>query len=385
MRKPTFIDLFAGAGGASIGLINAGFECIAAIEIDDWAADTYELNHPTTKVIRSDIQNVSDKEFKKFKGIDLIVGGPPCQGFSIAASNRRKKDDPRNHLYLHYVRAVEVIRPKCIIVENVKEIVTFKLEDGELLLNDFTKRLENLGYKLNWRMLNAKNFGVPQDRIRFFLVGSLKEKISLESIETHSEKTNLFGLKPVISLEEAINDLPIPIRDVDEYLYKSNPLNDYQKKMRKGSEKVYNHEPMRHTQRIIERFKYIPINGSILNAPTNHRNRTRGDVEVLSEKVYSQNHRRLNPKEPSKTITASFYSSFIHSYQHRNLTVREAARIQGFPDKFRFLGKRTTLSNKLLAKKGIHEDIHLDQFNQVGNAVSPIVAESLGKLISKYL
>jgi DNA (cytosine-5)-methyltransferase 1 len=385
MSKPTFIDLFAGAGGASTGLINAGFECVAAIEIDDWAADTYELNHPLTKVIRRDIQKISDKEFKEFKGIDLIIGGPPCQGFSIAASNRRKKDDPRNHLYLHYVRAVELIRPKCIIVENVKEIVKFKLENGGLLLNDFTNRLEKIGYKLNWRMLNAKYFGVPQDRIRFFLVGSLNDKINFESIETHSEENNLFDLKPVISLEEAINDLPIPIRDIDEYSYNNKPLNDYQEKMRKESDKVYNHEPMRHTQRIIERFKYIPINGSILNAPSNHRNRTRGDVDVLSEKVYSQNHRRLNPKEPSKTITASFYSSFIHSYQDRNLTVREAARIQGFPDKYRFLGKRTTLSNKLLAKKGIFEDIHLDQFNQVGNAVSPIVAEALGKLILKHL
>jgi DNA (cytosine-5)-methyltransferase 1 len=385
MSKPTFIDLFAGAGGASTGLINAGFECLAAIEIDDWAADTYELNHPSTKVIRRDIQKVQDKEFRKFKGIDLIIGGPPCQGFSIAASNRRKKDDPRNHLYLHYVRAVEMIRPKFIIVENVKEIVKFKLENGELLLTDFTNRLEKLGYKLNWRMLNAKNFGVPQDRIRFFLIGSLKDKINLESIETHSDKNTLLKLKQVISLEEAINDLPIPIRGVDEYSYKKKPLNEYQKKMRIGCDKIYNHEPMRHTQRIIERFKHIPINGSILNAPSSLRNRTRGDIELLSEKVYSQNHRRLNPKEPSKTITASFYSSFIHSYQDRNLTVREAARIQGFPDKFKFLGKRTTLSNKLLAKKGIHEDIHLDQFNQVGNAVSPIVAEVLGNLILKYL
>lgn len=385
MKRLTFIDLFAGAGGASTGLINSGFECVAAIEIDDWAADTYELNHPNTKVIRSDIQKVSNETLKQFKGVDLIVGGPPCQGFSIAASNRRKKDDPRNNLYLHYVRAVEAIKPSFIIVENVKEIVKFRLEDGSLLLNDFTKRLEKLGYHLNFKLLNAKNFGVPQDRVRFFLVGSLKEIINLDSIETHSEKSNLFNLKPVLTLEDAINDLPEPERDVDEYMYSSEPKNAYQKKLRNGSKKVLNHEPMRHTERIIERFKHIPINGSILNAPTNHRNRTRGDVEVLSEKVYHQNHRRLNPNEPSKTITASFYSSFIHPYQNRNLTVREAARIQGFPDKFKFLGKRTTLSNKLLAKKGIHEDIHLDQFNQVGNAVSPIVAESLGKLISKYI
>jgi DNA (cytosine-5)-methyltransferase 1 len=384
-RKPTFIDLFAGAGGASTGLINAGFECIAAIEIDDWAADTYELNHPATEVIRGDIQHVSDAMLKKYKGVDLIVGGPPCQGFSIAASNRRKKDDPRNQLYLHYVRAVEIVKPRFIIVENVKEIAKFKIADGSLLLDDFVKRLEILGYHLSYRLLNAKNFGAPQDRIRFFLVGNLKEKISLEAIETHAENNALFGLQPVITLEEAISDLPIPKTGVDEYLYVSPPMNDYQRKMRQDFDKVYNHEPMRHTERIIERFKHIPIDGCMLNAPINHRNRTRGNVEVLSEKIYYQNHRRLNPKEPCKTITASFYSSFIHPYQHRNLTVREAARIQGFPDRFKFLGKRTTLSNKLLAKKGIHEDIHLDQFNQVGNAVSPIVAETLGRLILRHL
>ena len=148
MSKMEFVDLFAGAGGASFGLTDAGFECKAAIEIDDWAADTYELNHPATKVIRSDIQNISSDEFKKFKGIDLIVGGPPCQGFSIAASNRRNKNDPRNKLYLHYIRAVEAIRPKFIIVENVKEILKFRLDDGGLLLSDFINKGAGIGLLL---------------------------------------------------------------------------------------------------------------------------------------------------------------------------------------------------------------------------------------------
>src|ERR1700733_3571675 len=143
MKNLTFIDLFAGAGGASTGLINSGFECVAAIEIDEWAADTFELNHPGTKILRNDIQNVSNETLKQFTGIDLIAGGPPCQGFSIAASNRRKKDDPRNNLYLHYARAVEMIKPKFLLVENVKEITKFKLADGSFLINDLIKRLEN--------------------------------------------------------------------------------------------------------------------------------------------------------------------------------------------------------------------------------------------------
>ena len=153
------------------------------------------------------------------------------------------------------------------------------------------------------------------------------------------------------------------------------------KKNRNGADMVYNHEPMRHTARVIERFKLIPINGNTQSVPSEFRNRKRGEVNELSAKVYHQNHRRLNPDVPCKTITASFYSSFVHPFQHRNITVREAARVQGFPDSFKFLGKRTTLSKKLLEKKGIFEDIHLDQFNQVGNAVSPPVAEAIGKYL----
>nr|WP_299071489.1 DNA cytosine methyltransferase [uncultured Allomuricauda sp.] len=373
----TFLDLFAGAGGASNGLERAGFKAIGAIEIDDWAADTYEFNHPNVKVLREDITNVNDKMLSQFKGVDLIIGGPPCQGFSIAASNRRDSNDPRNQLYRHYIRAVDKIRPKFFIVENVKELAKFKMEDSSLLLDDFVKRLEDLGYKVSYDLLNAKDFGAPQDRIRFFMIGALSEEIDIKAIEQYK--------KPQRTLWDAISDLPVPKVGVDTMSYSKVADNDYQKISRKDSEFVFNHEPMRHTQRVIERFKLIPINGNTQNVPIEHRNRKRGKVEELSTKVYHQNHRRLNPDQPCKTITASFYSSFVHPYQHRNLTVREAARVQGFPDKFKFLGKRTTLSKKLLEKKGIFGDIHLDQFNQVGNAVSPLVAEALGQLILNKL
>jgi DNA (cytosine-5)-methyltransferase 1 len=370
----TFVDLFSGAGGASVGLINAGFIPVGAIEIDDWAADTYELNHPKVKVLRENILNVSDETFKSFKGVDLVVGGPPCQGFSIAASNRRDSKDPRNNLYIEYIRAIKYIKPKVFIVENVKELVKFKLASGQPLLNDFIEKLEKLNYTISYTFLNAKDLGVPQDRIRFFMVGFLN---SSESILFNKNQT------PIVTLYEAISDLPTPSNNL-ELNYELAPQNNYQENLRQASKTIRNHEAMKHTQRLIERFKLIPINGNTSNVPAFHRNRTRGNVETLSDKIYHQNHRRLNPDVPCKTITASFYSSFLHPYQHRNLTVREAARIQGFPDKFIFLGKRTTLSKKLLEKKGIFEDMHLDQFNQVGNAVSPIVAEYLGlQIINK--
>ena len=142
---------------------------------------------------------------------------------------------------------------------------------------------------------------------------------------------------------------------------------------------------MRHTPRMIERFKHLIENESNSSLPRELSPRLRGNVEVVSEKKYDQNHRILDPLKPSPTITASFYSSFIHPYQPRNLTVREAARLQSFPDTFIFKGKRTTLSKKLLAKKGIIEDLHLDQFNQVGNSVPPLLAQYLAKTIKSIL
>jgi DNA (cytosine-5)-methyltransferase 1 len=366
-----YIDLFAGAGGASLGLTLAGMNSVGAIEIDDWASDTYEFNHKGVNVLRSDISELSDNEIKRFNGVDLIVGGPPCQGFSIAASNRRQKSDPRNQLYTQYCRAVEILKPQHFIVENVKEIMKFKLADGQLLLADFISRLEKLGYNVSYGLINAKNLGVPQERIRFFMVGS-KSNLSPNFIEQLNSPIN-----EALTIEDAISDLPTPIVGTDTVSYQILPFNTYQATLRNGSKMVYNHEPMRHTQRMIERFKLIPVNGNTQSVPAEHRNRKRGESDVLSTNVYHQNHRRLDPSKPCKTITASFYSSFIHPYQHRNLTVREAARIQGFPDTYQFLGKRTTLSKKLLEKKGIFEDMHLDQFNQVGNAVSPIVANAI--------
>lgn len=376
----SFVDLFAGAGGASTGLIAAGLNAVGAVEVDSWAAETYSFNHPSVKVIQADISQLSDADISVFKGVDLIVGGPPCQGFSISASNRRDKNDPRNQLYIEFLRSVKIIRPKFVLVENVKEIIKFKLQNGISLIDDFSFRLKELGYSVSFQLINAKNLGVPQDRVRFFLIGSMGDPIGFRFDNEVSSPNKALDIPVFLTVKDAISDLPEPNCDT----YAVPPQNLYQAKLRLGNTQIHNHEPMRHTQRMIERFKHIPIGGNTSSVPMEHRNRQRGDSAKFSSKIYHQNHRRLNPDEPSRTITASFYSSFIHPYENRNLTVREAARIQGFPDSFQFFGKRTTLSKKLLAKKGIFEDIHLDQFNQVGNAVPPIVAEQLGKLILSY-
>lgn len=385
---PTVLDLFAGSGGLSLGFQQAGYKVVGALEIDKWASDTYAHNFKDHQVFTEDITQVDDSFFAKFRGTDLIVGGPPCQGFSIAASNRRVQGDKRNGLYKEYVRAVKIIKPKAFLVENVKEIRSAKLEDGSLLLDDFVKRLENLGYNVRFQLLNAKYFGVPQDRIRFFMIGTLKDAFDFSAL-ADNDPVSLLQFK-TLTISDAISDLPkfkdgetIPEDSVLQYT--SKPLNEYQKAMRAGSKAVYNHVPMRHTPRMIERFKHITVGVDIRSIPEMHGARARGNVAVLSQRLYHQNHRRLNPDVPSRTITASFYSSFIHPTQNRNLTVREAARIQGYPDTFVFLGKRTTLSKKLLAKKGIFDDLHLDQFNQVGNSVAPPLAKELAEALKQIV
>lgn len=390
MQTLTAIDLFAGAGGLSLGFEQAGFSVPVAIERDVWAAETFEKNRPGCKVIQADITELSDSFFNAFAGIDVVMGGPPCQGFSISASNRRNPNDPRNFLYRDFLRAVRVIKPRMVFIENVKEILTARIPSGELLLQDLCKILKGLGYESTHSLLNAADFGVPQSRIRFFLAAGLNDVPNFQNYRSFGIHSPLFKYcQPYLTLWDAISDLPsVTPRNLMEnetLNYDKEPANEYQRRLRDGCSLIYNHIPMRHTDRMIDRFRLIPIEANGKVVPDEYASRKRGNPEQISESVYGQNHRRLNPNKPCPTITASFYSSFIHPYEHRNLTVREAARAQGFPDSYRFYGKRTTLSKRLLHKKGIFEDMHLDQFNQVGNAVPPILARALAEKMSNFL
>lgn len=389
-REMIAIDLFAGAGGLSLGFEAAGFSVPLAVEIDDWAADTYLLNRKATNLLREDVANLPDATFKEFQGADVVMGGPPCQGFSISASNRRKPDDPRNFLYKHFLRAIRVIDPSVVLMENVKGILRAKTPDGVLILEDIMRALQIQGYKCAHGVLKATEYGVPQDRHRFFLVAAKEDPHYVLRPGPFRGGLELFEQSlPVRTLWDAISDLPVtdicPASEDAAVAYKCEPRNEYQMLLRGGLDTVFNHVPMRHTGRILERFRKIPIGAGCDHLPTEHLARRRGSPETLSGIVYGQNHRRPFPDRPSPTITASFYSSFVHPYADRNFTVREAARIQSFPDSYRFLGKRTTLSHKLLARKGILEDIHLDQFSQVGNAVPPLLAEHLARRIADLL
>lgn len=336
---------------------------------------------------------MTDDELRELGPFDLVMGGPPCQGFSISASNRRKKDDPRNSLYLEMIRATKIFNPKAVLIENVPEIQKFVLPSGELLINDIINRLNKLGYS-SWCFQAVSSwFGVPQSRTRAFIF-SFKSTKQLSTFKKKLEayvpfeNSSLFSQQQFeyLSLWEAISDLPeVKPREVTEMSiqqYLTAPKNLYQQKMRGNNVAVKNHVPMNHTPRMVERFKFIQsVNDKAWDKTDEHAPRKRSKASEVSGKKFHQNHRKLNPNNPAPTITASFYSSFIHPYQPRNLTVREAARLQTFPDSFVFYGKRTTLSKKLLQRKGIIEDLHLDQFNQVGNAVPPLQASIFAQII----
>lgn len=379
-RNIKAIDLFAGAGGLSFGFEAKGVEVVLAIEKDSWAVETYQKNHRNKNCVEADITKLPDSFFGEYQGkVDIVMGGPPCQGFSIAASNRRKEGDERNFLYREFLRVVSVVKPRVVLLENVKEFGKYYLPDGRLLVDDVVSTLNNYGYRCSYSVIDVKDYGVPQDRRRFFLLG-IKDK---------TLDFNLLGMLKAYNgkacnLGDAISDLPdvmpYQFKEGDVMPYTQEPQNDFQRLMRGESTLVNNHIPMQHTPKTVEKFRFLLNNGSKDELPDNLRSVVRGDSTRISNSRFSQNHRVMDAAKIAPTITASFYSSFIHPTQPRNLTVREAARIQTFPDTFVFYGKRTTLSKKLLSRKGIVEDLHLDQFNQVGNAVPPMMASIMADI-----
>lgn len=369
------IDLFAGCGGMSLGFEMAGFQASLASEIDHWASDTYKKNHKKTPVIVEDIRKVKDLDSIKreygLSHVDGVIGGPPCQGFSLSGNRDRK--DPRNSLFMEFVRFVDYFQPKFFVMENVKGILSMKTANGEKVSDIIISEFNAVGYNVDFSILNSMNYGVPQSRERVFFIG-LKKEIPYR-------KDKLFPvpqLRPneYVSVEKAISDLPeIPFEKGKEFgEYKHSPANKYQKWIREDSKGICNHVAMRHTQRLISRFKVIKWGQSVKDVPHEHSALKRGNPAVKSGKVFSQNNMRVNPHKPAPTVAASFQSNFIHPYQDRNFTAREGARLQSFPDRYIFCGSRTTMS----------WEKNLSQYQQIGNAVPPLLAKAVALNISKY-
>ncbi|MFQ4146070.1 DNA cytosine methyltransferase [Chlorogloeopsis sp. ULAP02] len=392
-EKPIAIDLFAGAGGFGLGFEMAGFSVPLSVEIDTWACDTLRCNRPDMTVIQHDIRDFntesSVKEICIFKP-DIVIGGPPCQGFSIAGPAQKDPKDPRNSLFINFAQWINFLEPKAFVMENVKGLLSRKNAEGQKVIDIIRKTFQDLGYFVEVWILNAAEYGVPQIRERIFIVGNKRGKELGSPRKTHSLELQYLSrsqlsvsdgteVLPALTLWDAISDLPeLNAREGnEEQPYIVEPQNNYQVWARHGSYILYNHVAMEHSERLVERFKHIKWGESSSDVPKEHGARRRSGNGELSNKSYDQNNRRLNPHKPSHTIAASFYANFIHPFQHRNLTAREGARIQSFPDNYRFLGKKTVVSHKLLHREARFDEKFLCQYNQVGNAVPPILAKAI--------
>jgi DNA (cytosine-5)-methyltransferase 1 len=395
MAKYKVLDTFAGAGGFSLGFQLSGFyDIMGAIEIDEWAAATFKYNHPNANVLVKSITDVSDNELiDNFKGVDFLLGGPPCQGFSICNKNAGDPKDPRNTLFKEFIRTARVLSPSVVIMENVPNLIKAKTENKEYVIAIIKKELEKLGYNVNYAILDATNYGVPQIRKRLVIIGSLKNIKEYFPKPTHTSDSwsgNLFseeGLKMCPTLWEAISDLPqIQACEGEEVMdYDQCAQNDYQASLRENSNSIFNHTAMNHSHRMVERFAAMKCGDSTEDVPDEFKPLKRNGNGERSEKVYGQNNRRMYPDKPCHTIAASFYANFVHPYLNRNFTPREGARIQSFPDWYRFLGKPTTPSKSLLKKEGRLDDIHLCQYNQIGNAVPPLLSKAIASHLYKEL
>ena len=395
------VDLFAGAGGFGLGFSLAGHEVICSLEIDAWAAETLRANSPNMKIIQDDIRHYRSLDaIRNVCSVSphVVIGGPPCQGFSIAGPAQKDPKDPRNSLFKDFACWVEHLNPQVFVMENVKGLLSQQNADQALVIDIICKAFTRLGYSVEVWCLNAAEYGVPQTRERVFVVGN---RIGLREIgpppkthfiskrETSSTQLELLvdheSRSPAITLWESISDLPElqAGEGVETLPYADRPHTAYQLWARDDQNMLHNHVAMNHSRRLVERFKRVGWDASKSNLPKEHMPRTRNGRGKISQTTYDQNNRRLHPYKPSHTIAASFYANFIHPFQHRNITAREGARIQSFPDSYRFMGKKTVVSHKLLQREGRIKEKHLCQYNQIGNAVPPLLAKAIAQRISK--
>lgn len=400
-KKLIVFDLFAGAGGFGLGFEQAGFEVPLSLEMDSWACDTLRQNHHEMTIIQTDIRNFANpqviKAVSKIRP-DIIIGGPPCQGFSIAGPAQKDIKDPRNSLFKDFAGWIKVLEPKSFVMENVKGLLSRKNSDGENIVEIMKRTFADLGYFVEVWTLNSAEYGVPQMRERIFIVGHLKgfeigkPPVTHTFSKINSNNSNFAildeqDLRPALTLWDAISDLPelFAGKGEEEQTYNSDPETVYQELLRNPSERLYNHVAMQHSKRLVERFKHIKWGESSSDVPSEHSARKRNGNGDLSGKIYDQNNRRLHPQKPSHTIAASFYANFVHPYQHRNLTAREGARIQSFPDSYKFMGKKTVVSHKLLQREERFEEKFLCQYNQIGNAVPPLLAKAVANHLKEKL
>lgn len=347
--KLNVIDLFAGVGGMSYGFSKAGFNIVLANEIDPMIARAYSENHSSSKMIIDDIQNLNIKEtFSEYKDkVGVIVGGPPCQGFS-QKGQRKTINDERNFLFRYFYDVVSFIRPKYFVMENVPNLLT---NENGYFLREIEALFSNINYSIVASVLNAADYGVPQNRRRAIIVG----KLGQSNIELPKKKNAR------ITIWDAISDLAFleSGEGILEQDYINKPLSDYQIQMRNGSVRLFNHIATNHTSEAIDKMKLIPP----------ERGKEVLPQDKLTKSIYSGTWSRMIKNQQSVTITTRFDTPssgrFIHPYLNRAITVREAARLQSFPDTYKFIGTKSS------------------QMKQVGNAVPPKLSFEIATSIKK--
>lgn len=348
-KEHTLIDLFAGSGGLSLGFSQANYQVLLGIDNWECSLQTFRLNHAGSEVLSLDLSQPDMNAIvsHRLDPIDVIVGGPPCQGFSIAG--KRLIEDPRNRLYKSFVQVVKTLQPKAFLMESVPNLASMnKGRIKDQIINDF----ENVGYTVASSILIASEYGVPQDRKRLFFVGLKNGQRFIFPKPTHGMGSNL--IRP-ITAREAIGDLPED-ELMDGAPYPESPKSEYQSLMRRNAKGIYNHQITRHTERTKSIIQLVPDGGNYKDLPKRLWNTRKVNIAWT----------RMNSKKPSFTIDTGHNHHFHYSY-NRVPTARESARLQSFPDNFIFSGKKN------------------EQLVQIGNAVPPILARVIANQLKKHL
>ena len=335
------IDLFCGIGGLSLGFEQAGFEVCAAVDMWADAVKTYNHNRKEKVAKVISVEDFNEKELSSIiatEKITGIIGGPPCQGFSTVG--KREIDDPRNKMYLEFYKAVKLVNPDFFVIENVKGMLT--LNKGAFV-KDLLKRFgeDGLGYTISYQLLNAADYGIPQNRYRVFYVGIKNKKFVFPEP---------FDYK--LTAKDGISDL----EGATQEKYGSEPQNDFQRVMRGNIKKPLNQDYTTHTEKTISIISQVPDGGNIRDLPE----------EIWHVRKYNKAFERMGTFKPSNTIDTG-HRNYFHYSEPRIPTVRESARIQSFPDSFEILGTRGS------------------QYKQVGNAVPPMLSKIIAERIKTEL
>ena len=344
--KPYFVDLFSGAGGLSCGLEMSGFKCAFAVDMNSAAIDTFSENHKNVLTYVDDVSKLKDSVLKKMldgKKISLVCGGPPCQGMSTVGEGI--PDDPRNFLFLQFVRIVKTIKPEFVLMENVTGLLGKK---NEKILKGVLKEFRKIGYVMHVRVMSAENYGVPQKRRRTIFIGN---RIGYETkfpIPTHGKSEKL---KPLVTIGDAIGNMKIKNGEILNHDVESAKIS--KELIRKRVEKVPEGKGIRYKE---DERAYLP------------KKLWLGvDWDTIGEgRLREEQYHRLGRDEVAPTIMTSRHTYF-HPTETRYLTCREAAAIQSFPNNYKFVGSIA------------------QQWRQIGNAVPPLLGKAIGKAILKSL